>query len=99
MKHQGCCTCDIKCNLNDTNEEIVKKILRQALQIAQHEPLHKSTHIYEDLGADSLDVVDILISLEEHFDCEISQTDAHTMITVGDVIRYLDKHKLGSSLC
>ncbi|MCK9574468.1 MAG: acyl carrier protein [Clostridia bacterium] len=47
--------------------------------------------IVEDLGADSLDIIEMLMLLEEHFKIEVSDEDALTFKTVGDITNYLDK--------
>jgi len=47
------------------------------------------SHILEDLGADSLDVVELVMAIEEAFDIEISDEDADTLQTVGDVEKYV----------
>lgn len=47
----------------------------------------------EDLNADSLDLTELMMTLEERFGCEISQEDAEKLKTVGDVISYIQKRK------
>ncbi|PWK12768.1 acyl carrier protein [Tumebacillus permanentifrigoris] len=47
----------------------------------------------EDLGADSLDVVELVMELEDEFDMEISDEDAEKINTVGDVVNYISSHK------
>lgn len=49
----------------------------------------------EDLNADSLDLTELMMTLEERFDCEISQEDAEKLKNVGDVIAYIEKRKAG----
>lgn len=49
--------------------------------------------IVEDLGADSLDVVELIMSLEEEFGYEIPDQEAEKLQTVGDVIRYIEEHQ------
>lgn len=46
----------------------------------------------EDLGADSLDLVELIMALEEEFGGEISDEDAQTITTVGEAVTYLDAH-------
>ena len=46
----------------------------------------------EDLGADSLDVVDMLMSLEDEFDVEIPDEEIEKMRTVGEVVSYIEEH-------
>lgn len=47
----------------------------------------------EDLGADSLDVVELVMELEDEFDMETSDEDAEKINTVGDVVSYISSHK------
>lgn len=47
----------------------------------------------DDLGADSLDVVELIMELEDEFDLEISDEDAEKIGTVGDVVTYIEKHQ------
>jgi len=46
----------------------------------------------DDLGADSLDVVELIMELEDEFDMEISDEDAEKIKSVGDVVTYIDQH-------
>ncbi|UOF89226.1 acyl carrier protein [Fodinisporobacter ferrooxydans] len=47
----------------------------------------------EDLGADSLDVVELVMELEDEFDLEISDEDAEKITTVGEVVKYIEAHQ------
>lgn len=47
----------------------------------------------DDLGADSLDVVELIMELEDEFDLEISDEDAEKISTVGDVVTYIEQHQ------
>jgi len=47
----------------------------------------------DDLGADSLDIVELVMALEEEFECEIPDDDAEKIQTVGDAIKYIEDHK------
>ena len=49
--------------------------------------------ITADLGADSLDVVDLVMSLEEEFECEIPDDEIENIKTVGDVVKYIEEHQ------
>ncbi len=51
------------------------------------------TNIKEDLKADSLDVVEMLMDVEEKFGVEVPEEDAATMSTIGDIVKYLEAHK------
>ena len=46
----------------------------------------------DDLGADSLDIVELIMALEEEFDIEIPDSDAEKVATVGDVVDYIKEH-------
>ena len=46
----------------------------------------------DDLGADSLDIVELIMALEEEFDMEIPDADAEKIVTVGDVVEYIKDH-------
>ena len=46
----------------------------------------------DDLGADSLDIVELIMALEEEFDIEIPDADAEKIVTVGDVVEYIKEH-------
>ncbi len=52
-----------------------------------------STRISEDLGADSLDAVDMLMSLEDEFDVEIPDEEIENIRTVGDLVSYIEEHQ------
>jgi acyl carrier protein len=47
----------------------------------------------EDLGADSLDIVDLIMALEEEFGIDISDEEAQKLRTVGDAVKYIESHK------
>lgn len=51
------------------------------------------TRLVEDLGADSLDAVEIMFSLEEEFGMEIDDDSAQSIKTVGDLVKYIESHK------
>ena len=52
-----------------------------------------TTRISEDLGADSLDAVDMLMSLEDEFDVEIPDEEIENIRTVGDLVAYIEEHQ------
>ena len=53
--------------------------------------VNTDAHFIDDLGADSLDTVELVMAFEEEFDMEISDEDAEKLETVGDAIAYLDE--------
>ncbi|MEF9988775.1 MAG: acyl carrier protein [Clostridia bacterium] len=69
--------------------EKVKKILATQLDI-EEEKITETTDIAEDLGADSLDVVELMMSIEEDFGIEIADEDARSFKTVSDVVTYVE---------
>lgn len=54
--------------------------------------ISENTDVINDLGADSLDIVDLVMSLEDEFDMEIPDEDIEKMRTVGDLAHYLEEH-------
>jgi acyl carrier protein len=67
----------------------VKAILVDQLDV-EDEIVTMESVISDDLGADSLDVVDMVMSLEEEFDIEIPDEEIENMKTVGDVVRFIE---------
>ncbi len=70
-------------------ESKVREIIADQLGIGEDEISSDSTFV-DDLGADSLDIVELLMALEEDFSLEIPDEDAEKMHNVGDLIDYLD---------
>lgn len=68
-------------------EKVQEKVAEQ-LSIDPEEVTMESSFI-EDLGADSLDIVELLMALEEEFDIEIPDEEAEKLVTVGDVVDYI----------
>ena len=54
--------------------------------------VHPDAHFIDDLGADSLDTVELVMAFEEEFDMEIPDEDAEKLETVGDAMKYLGEH-------
>jgi acyl carrier protein len=69
--------------------ERVKKIIVDRLGVDESEVTPEAS-FKDDLGADSLDVVELVMELEDEFDMEISDEDAEKIGTVGDVINYIN---------
>lgn len=57
---------------------------------AEEESITLETNLVDDLGADSLDVVDLVMTLEDEFDMEIPDEDVVDVHTVGDIVKYLE---------
>jgi len=72
--------------------EKVKEVVVEQLDCNADEVKEESRFI-EDLGADSLDVVELVMALEEEFDIEIPDEDAEKILTVADAIKYIEDHK------
>ena len=70
-------------------EERVKKIVAQQLGVKE-EDIQNSASFVEDLGADSLDTVELVMALEEEFETEIPDEDAENIRTVQDILDYLE---------
>lgn len=71
--------------------ERVRDIVVENLGVEADEVSMESS-FREDLGADSLDLVELIMALEEEFGGEISDDDAQTITTVGEAVAYLDSH-------
>lgn len=69
--------------------EKVREILCEQLDIPEDE-VTTDTNIVSDLGLDSIDVVDFIMSLEEEFDKEIPDEDIEKIKTIGDVVSYIE---------
>ncbi len=70
-------------------EEKVKAIIAEQLGVKQEEVTPTASFI-DDLGADSLDTVELVMALEEEFGVEIPDEDAEKMTTVGEAIKYIE---------
>ncbi len=71
--------------------EKVKDILAKQFEV-EADTITAQTDIAEDLGADSLDVVDVLMSLEDAFDVEIPDEEIEKLTTVGALVSYIEEH-------
>ncbi len=69
----------------------VKKIIADQLGLDENTVTMDSLFV-DDLGADSLDVVELIMALEEEFDIEIPDEDAEKATKVGDVVEYINSH-------
>ena len=70
-------------------EDKVKKIIAEKLSVDIEEVVPEATFV-DDLGADSLDLVELIMSMEEEFDIDISDEDAETLVCVKDAIDYIN---------
>lgn len=69
----------------------VKKIVMEHLGV-EAEKVTANASFIDDLGADSLDTVELVMAFEEEFGCEIPDDAAETILTVGDAVRFLEEH-------
>lgn len=71
--------------------EKVKSIIADKLSVDEENITMESAFV-EDLGADSLDIVELIMSLEDEFELEIPDEEAEGIITVGDIVEYIKSH-------
>lgn len=71
--------------------EKVKAILSEQFD-AEEDSITPDTNIADDLGADSLDVVDLLMSIEDEFEIEIPDEEIDNIKTVGELVKYIENH-------
>ena len=69
----------------------VRDILAEQLDISE-DVITPDSSIVDDLGADSLDIVDLVMSLEDEFDTEIPDEAIENIKTVGDIVSYIEAH-------
>lgn len=75
-----------------TTDERVKKIVAEQLDM-DLEKVTETSSFVDDLGADSLDTVELVMAFEEEFKVEIPDEDAEKIKTVGDAINYIKEHE------
>jgi len=74
-----------------TVEERVKKIVVEQLGVKEEEVTNDASFV-DDLGADSLDTVELVMALEEEFECEIPDEEAEKITTVQQAVDYVNAH-------
>ncbi|MFP3019630.1 MAG: acyl carrier protein [Arsenophonus sp.] len=79
-------------HIDNNIEKRVKKIIAEQLGVKEDEVRNNSSFV-EDLGADSLDTVELVMALEEEFDIEIPDEEAEKITTVQAAIDYIDNNK------
>ncbi|HQT80851.1 MAG: acyl carrier protein [Ferrovum sp. 37-45-19] len=72
-------------------EQRVKKIVSEQLGVKEEDVQNNSSFV-DDLGADSLDTVELVMALEEEFECEIPDEEAEKITTVQQAIDYVNSH-------
>ena len=91
------CGMDVAANFSEVNskmssiDERVKKIVVEQLGVKEEEVTNKASFV-EDLGADSLDTVELVMALEEEFECEIPDDEAEKITTVQQAVDYVNAH-------
>ena len=71
--------------------EKIKVILSEQFDV-EIDTLDESTNLVDDLGADSLDVVDLMMSIEDEFDVEVQDEDIEGIRTIDDIVDYIEKN-------
>lgn len=69
----------------------VKKLIAEQLNVDENK-IQEDSKLIEDLGADSLDVVEMLMTLEDEFGLSISDEEAVTLKTIKDIVDYIEQH-------
>ncbi|MDD6772115.1 MAG: acyl carrier protein [Inconstantimicrobium porci] len=72
--------------------EKIRAIIADKLSVNEDE-ITMETAFIDDLNADSLDIVELIMALEDELDMEIADEDAEKFVTVGDVVEYIKEHK------
>ena len=72
--------------------EKLQKIIAEVLNLSEEEIRPDSTFV-DDLGADSLDLFELTMALEDEYGIEIPSEDLEKIVTVGDVVEYVNAHK------
>lgn len=85
------CVTDRDGDTMDNIEARVKKIVAEQLGVNESEIKNESSFV-DDLGADSLDTVELVMALEEEFECEIPDEEAEKIATVQQAIDYIKSH-------
>ena len=73
--------------------EKVKKVVIDQLSIENEDTVTPEASFTADLGADSLDTVELVMAFEEEFGCDIPDEEAEKIQTVQDAVNYIDSHK------
>lgn len=75
-----------------SNAEKVREIIAKELEIDAEEVIDGASLI-DDLGADSLSVMELMIAFDDEFGVEVPEEDYEKLITVGDLVNYIDSNK------
>jgi acyl carrier protein len=77
--------------MNDNIEQKIIKTVAETLKI-DADKISLDSKIVDDLGADSLDLVELMMAIEAAFDCDIPDQDAAKIATVADAVKYVKDH-------
>lgn len=77
---------------DETAEAKLKKIVSKQLDVEEGK-ITLESKFTDDLGADSLETVELIMQLEEEFGCEIPDEDAEKIVTVGDALNYIESRR------
>lgn len=72
--------------------EEIREAIAEKLDI-EIEKISMDSKLVDDLKADSLDMIDLITDFEEKYELEISNEDLQTLVTVGDIVKYLEEHR------
>lgn len=75
-----------------TTLEKIQNLLSEQLGVSK-DKITKESRVIEDLGADSLDVVELLMTMEDEFGITVDDEDAIKLKTIGDILSLIEKHK------
>ena len=70
----------------------LKSIVVEQLGVNDENVTMEATFV-DDLAADSLDIVELVMNIDEEFDLEIPDSDTEKIVTIGDVVKYIEEHK------
>ena len=70
----------------------LKTIVVDQLGVNEENVTMEATFV-DDLAADSLDIVELIMNIEEEFDLEIPDNDTEKIVTIGDLVKYIEEHK------
>lgn len=72
--------------------ETLKSLISSDLGVDE-DTIDMDSRLVEDLGADSLDAVELIMSIEDAFEIEVADSDADSLKTVKDIVEYIENHK------
>ena len=71
----------------------IKEIIVEQLNIDDGAFINLDTNLQEDLNADSLDAVEIIMNIEEEFDIKVDDDELENIKTIGDIVKYIENNK------